>query len=459
MKPVSNFLGIKWKIRNTENINLEKNAIFVSNHQSMYDIVGMMYLWQMRSIKCVTIAKNELFWFWPVGLLMWLGGIVFIKRSGSVRTQKYINETAKQVFKNKHNLWFYVEGTRNKHPKKLLPFKKGAFRLAIEHQVPIIPIMYSPYYFINWKEKRFDSGTMIIDVLKPIQTTDFTMQNLDDLIDKTYETIHKLLAFSIIGIFTLLRYDADLQTTIRCYFNYWFLGISALLISLLILPVAVFRPWNVKNILLGAYFTNPLSQLVGIQWEIRNTQNMISDSESAVIVSNHQTALDILGMLYLVNQLNIRCTAVGRKLIFWIWPFGLILWLSGIVFISRKPNFQKTHRQMNEAAQLIEQQQVKIWIFPEGTRNANSEFLLPFKKGAFRLAIKNQIPIIPIVFSPYYFVNWQQKRFESGKMVMEILQPIKTDGYSYKDLDSLVEKTYSIISKTNKKLHAETTNY
>lgn len=44
-------------------------------------------------------------------------------------------------------------------------------------------------------------------------------------------------------------------------------------------------------------------------------------------------------------------------------------------------------------------------------------------------------------------------------MVMEILQPIKTDGYSYKDLDSLVEKTYSIISKTNKKLHAETTNY
>lgn len=60
---------------------------------------------------------------------------------------------------------------------------------------------------------------------------------------------HKLLAFSIIGIFTLLRYDADLQTTIRCYFNYWFLGISALLISLLILPVAVFRPWNVKNIL------------------------------------------------------------------------------------------------------------------------------------------------------------------------------------------------------------------
>lgn len=63
-------------------------------------------------------------------------------------------------------------------------------------------------------------------------------------------------------------------------------------------------------------------------------------------------------MFYFISRLKIRCTAVGRKLIFYIWPFGLTLWLCGVVFINRRPNFQKTHLQMNEAAELIEEQQV-----------------------------------------------------------------------------------------------------
>lgn len=67
-----------------------------------------------------------------------------------------------------------------------------------------------------------------------------------------------------------------------------------------------------------------------------------------------------LGMLFVINKLNVRCTAVGRKLIFWMWPFGLTLWLSGVVFISRKPNFQRTHTQMDEAAKIIDEQRVRI---------------------------------------------------------------------------------------------------
>jgi lysophosphatidate acyltransferase len=56
-----------------------------------------------------------------------------------------------------------------------------------------------------------------------------------------------------------------------------------------------------------------------------------------------------------------------------------------------------------------------IWIFPEGTRNATNK-LLPFKKGAFHLAIQAQIPIVPLVVSSYNsFYNKKNKLFTSGK--------------------------------------------
>lgn len=44
--------------------------------------------------------------------------------------------------------------------------------------------------------------------------------------------------------------------------------------------------------------------------------------------------------------------------------------------------------------------QVKLWIFPEGTRNTTDE-MLPFKKGAFHLALAGHLPILPVVYSSY----------------------------------------------------------
>ena len=58
--------------------------------------------------------------------------------------------------------------------------------------------------------------------------------------------------------------------------------------------------------------------------------------------------------------------------------------------------------------------QIKLWIFPEGTRN-NAGAMLPFKKGAFHVAVSGQIPILPIVFSSYHFLDHKKKTFDEGK--------------------------------------------
>lgn len=58
--------------------------------------------------------------------------------------------------------------------------------------------------------------------------------------------------------------------------------------------------------------------------------------------------------------------------------------------------------------------QTKLWMFPEGTRNPDFTTLLQFKKGAFHMAISCQVPIYPVIYSPYYFINTKKKRFDKG---------------------------------------------
>lgn len=60
---------------------------------------------------------------------------------------------------------------------------------------------------------------------------------------------YMLLTISIVGMFALLRYDLTLRSTVRCYISYGLVVFSASAVSLILLPLIVLRPWNIKNIL------------------------------------------------------------------------------------------------------------------------------------------------------------------------------------------------------------------
>lgn len=57
--------------------------------------------------------------------------------------------------------------------------------------------------------------------------------------------------------------------------------------------------------------------------------------------------------------------------------------------------------------------QARVLMFPEGTRHGGDE-LLPFKKGAFHLAIASKCPIQPVVVSNYYFLDDKTHKFDEG---------------------------------------------
>jgi lysophosphatidate acyltransferase len=54
-------------------------------------------------------------------------------------------------------VWFFPEGLTS---KKLLPFKKGAFRAAIDKKIPIVPVVFSAHSFVDWDNFKAEEGTV-----------------------------------------------------------------------------------------------------------------------------------------------------------------------------------------------------------------------------------------------------------------------------------------------------------
>nr|CAD7204614.1 unnamed protein product [Timema douglasi] len=160
-----------------------------------------------------------------------------------------------------------------------------------------------------------------------------------------------------------------------------------------------------------AWGARQISKLLGLQWEVRGMENAVNDT-GCVILINHQSALDLLVLAELWPRLE-RCFVISKKEVFYLWPFGLAAWLWGTA---------------------------KLCMFPEGTRH-NGTTLLPFKKGAFHVAISSQTPIQPVVVSRYYFLDNAKKIFNPGKSIITILPAIPTAGLGKEDLNDLMERT------------------
>ncbi|XP_062937862.1 1-acyl-sn-glycerol-3-phosphate acyltransferase beta isoform X1 [Cynocephalus volans] len=147
--------GLRFEVQGRPKLEVDQPCVIISNHQSILDMMGLMEILPKR---CVQIAKRELLFMGPVGLIMYLGGVFFINRQRSSTAVTVMANLGERMVRENLKVWIYPEGTRNDNGD-LLPFKKGAFYLAIQTQVPIIPVVYSSLSsFYNCKTKLFTSG-------------------------------------------------------------------------------------------------------------------------------------------------------------------------------------------------------------------------------------------------------------------------------------------------------------
>ncbi len=178
--------GAKMKVTGQENLKVAENYVFVANHRSYLD-TATMFSYTGRRMGFV--AKKELAQVPIVGTLMPYVNILKIDRSNSHKALETMNEIRK-VFERGVSIGIFAEGTRA-FPNELLPFKKGAFHLALQTQSPIIPVaIKNTDWMMGKKTGVAYKGTIEVILLPPIETKGLTVENdLMDLLKKVREKI------------------------------------------------------------------------------------------------------------------------------------------------------------------------------------------------------------------------------------------------------------------------------
>ena len=154
--------------------------------------------------------------------------------------------------------------------------------------------------------------------------------------------------------------------------------------------------------------------MIGVDFEILGDgEEVLKNTRPAVIIGNHQTELDILMLGSLFPQ---NCSVTAKKSLRNVPFLGWFMTLSGAVFIDRVDR-AAAMKAFEGATKVMKAKRQSVFIFPEGTRSyADKPTLLPFKKGAFHLAVQAQVPILPTVAENYSrILNVKAKRFNAGK--------------------------------------------
>jgi 1-acyl-sn-glycerol-3-phosphate acyltransferase len=168
-----------------ENIDPRQSYVIVSNHQSQFDIF-VLYGWLDIDFKWV--MKQELRKVPVIGITCERLGHIYVDRSNRDAALASIN-AAKQRIVDGTSVVFFPEGTRSRE-KQMRPVKKGAFRMALDLQLPILPITIRGTREIlpsDTTELYPGRATMIIH--PPIPIDDYDHTRLSDLIARTRAVI------------------------------------------------------------------------------------------------------------------------------------------------------------------------------------------------------------------------------------------------------------------------------
>lgn len=193
---------------------------------------------------------------------------------------------------------------------------------------------------------------------------------------------------------------------------------------------------------------------MGVRFEILDDgEKILNSKRPLVIVGNHQSELDVL---FLGCIWPTYCSVTAKKSLRNVPFLGWFMALSGSVFIDRAHRSEAT-KALSGAADAMKTLKQSVFMFPEGTRSYSREpMLLPFKKGAFHLAVQAGADILPVVAENYSKVlDVKAKHFSPGVIRVKVLQPISTTGMTIADVDKLTQDTRNKMLETLVELAAQ----
>lgn len=172
--------GVKLNVIGEENAWKQRPAVFVFNHQSSLDmpVIGSVLRRDISGVAKKELARDPR--FAPIGLFI---DIAYVDRGNTAQAKKAL-EPAVQKLREGHSICIAPEGTRSPTPQ-LGRFKKGAFHIAMQAGVPIVPIVIRNAGDVMWRNSFFvRSGEVDVKVLEPIPTADWTAEELPDRVQE-----------------------------------------------------------------------------------------------------------------------------------------------------------------------------------------------------------------------------------------------------------------------------------
>ncbi|HSB08821.1 MAG TPA: lysophospholipid acyltransferase family protein [Blastocatellia bacterium] len=182
-------VGVQVAVNGLERLDPNQTYIFTPNHQSLIEVpLWVAYLG--RNI--AYLGKKEVFKYPIFGYGIRLVGVVPVDRSNSAAAVESAKLATENLKRGKSYV-VYPEGTRSKDGG-LLPFKKGAFMMAIDAGVPVVPITISGATKIMPKGQiKIFPSTVRVTIHEPISTVGYSKDNIGELMEKTREKVFSAL--------------------------------------------------------------------------------------------------------------------------------------------------------------------------------------------------------------------------------------------------------------------------
>ncbi|WP_027358677.1 1-acylglycerol-3-phosphate O-acyltransferase [Desulforegula conservatrix] len=218
-------------------------------------------------------------------------------------------------------------------------------------------------------------------------------------------------------------------------------------IGILICLIRPFHPDNTRWF--GRIYSWGGAAILGIKIR-RHNYDSLKNIGPCVYVVNHQDNFDLFVTGSVMPK---RTVTIGKKNLRYLPFFGQLYWLSGNIFIDRK-NSSNSKVTMSASTQALTTKNKSIWVFAEGTRNRGKN-MLPFKKGAFKMAIEAGVPVVPICVSSYVS-NMDLKRLRSVKAEIKVLPPIKTENLTIDDIETVIKECWDTMKTTIEQMDKET---
>ncbi len=167
----------------------KRNYVFVSNHVSLVDAPAIV---AHAPQKVRFVAKKSLFYVPVWGQALWAAGNISVDRTRTGSATRRLAELRQKVG-NEISVLFFPEGTRSPDAK-LLPFKKGASVMAIQAQVPVLPVAVAGTQEIlpkNTVEVR--PGVIGLAFGKPIDVAGYSMKDRDAFTQRIRASVEELI--------------------------------------------------------------------------------------------------------------------------------------------------------------------------------------------------------------------------------------------------------------------------